>query len=139
VATKPVDKIKYDIELSSETRVIIDDLYMKVLHRHADKTGLTNFGSMLESRKITQDEIIREFKNSIEYMRVICPVARKKEIRNDTRKTIDDLYMKVLGRHADSDGIEFFGTMLENGKVTPSGVKNELLSSFELWDKKKTK
>ena len=58
------------------------------------------------------------------------------EIRNDTRKIIDGLYMNVLGRHADSDGIEFFGSMLESGRAIHSDVRNELRSSFELWDRK---
>ena len=134
--TKLQEKMRHEPELKNETRKTIDDLYMKVLGRHVDETGLGNFGSMLENGKITPYGIKRELKNSTEYTRVFHPVARKKEIKNETRKTIDDLYMKVLGRHADSDGIEFFGTMLESGRALPSDVRNELLSSFELWDRK---
>ena len=134
--TKLQEKMRHKPELKNKTRKTIDDLYMKILDRHVDDTGLVNFGSMLENGKITLEDIKRELKNSKEYMRVFHPVARKKEIRNDTRKTIDDLYMKILGRHADSDGIEFFGSMLESGRAIPSDVRNELLNSFELWDRK---
>ncbi|MGI0010806.1 MAG: DUF4214 domain-containing protein [Nitrosopumilaceae archaeon] len=50
-----------------ETKKVIDDLYREILHRPADTIGLEYFGSMLESGKMTQDDLRRALLESEEY------------------------------------------------------------------------
>ena len=130
-----IDKnlFKGNKELSDKTKKTIDKLYLKILGRHADEIGLTTFGSLLENGKITEDEIVLKLEESAEYPRVRDPVGRKKvdELKDKTKKTIDKLYLKILGRHADKDGMEFFGTMLETGRATKNEIINDLLRSDE--------
>jgi len=128
------NSLKENMELSDKTKKIIDNLYMKILCRHADENGLASFGSLLENKKINQYEIVCELKESVEYLRVVIPVVRKKEyeLSDKTKKIIDNLYMKILRRHADKDGIEFFGTMLETGRIAKNEIMNDLLRSHEL-------
>ena len=50
---------------------------------------------------------------------------------DETKKTIDDLYREILRRPADSAGLEYYGSLLENGKMTRDDVKSALLKSDE--------
>ena len=52
------------------------------------------------------------------------------ELSNQTKITIDDLYEKILLRKADSEGMKYFGNLLEQG-MTPDEIRNKLLSSDE--------
>ena len=38
------------------------------------------------------------------------------QLTQETRKTVDDLYRKILGRPADNDGMKHWGMLLESGK-----------------------
>jgi len=53
------------------------------------------------------------------------------KLSNKTKKIIDNLYMKVSGRYVDTEGTEFFGTMLKTGRITKNDIVNDLLRSHE--------
>ena len=53
------------------------------------------------------------------------------QLTQETRKTVDDLYRKILGRPADNDGLKHWGTLLESGKITKKEMKEEFLNSYE--------
>ena len=61
------------------------------------------------------------------------PNERKtdEQLTQETRKTVDDLYRKILGRPADNDGLKHWGTLLESGKITKKEMKEEFLNSYE--------
>ena len=58
---------KYSDKLEVKTKNVINELYLKILGRPADEDGFQYWGSLLESGKITKDEMRQEFLNSYEY------------------------------------------------------------------------
>ncbi|MCV0373515.1 MAG: DUF4214 domain-containing protein [Nitrosarchaeum sp.] len=120
-------------ELKDETRKTINDLYQEVLYREVDIIGLQYYGSLLEASKITTDEIKEQLLQSDEKRHTVEPGERKTiyELKDETRKTINDLYQEVLYRSADSSGLEYYGSLLEAGKITIDEIRQKLLESPE--------
>jgi ribosome-associated toxin RatA of RatAB toxin-antitoxin module len=103
-------------------------LYIEILHRPADVDGLLHFSSLLKSGKISEDDLREELLNSPE--RKTMDFKSVNELNDQTKKTIDDLYEKILLRKADSIGMHHFGNLLEHGMSTDE-IRNELLLSDE--------
>ena len=59
--------INYAKGFDDETKKIVDDMYREILQRPADEEGFQYWGSLLESGKITKEEMRQEFFNSYEY------------------------------------------------------------------------
>lgn len=53
------------------------------------------------------------------------------ELKDETRKTVDELYRKILHRPADNEAFEYWGTLLESGKITKEEMRKEILNSYE--------
>ena len=64
------DKQKLDNVDYVDTEIIVDDLYLKILHRSADIQGLEYFSSFLKNGKMTVDDIREKLLNSEEYKTV---------------------------------------------------------------------
>jgi ribosome-associated toxin RatA of RatAB toxin-antitoxin module len=112
---------------------IVDDLYREVLLRPADPEGLEYFGSLLESGKITEDKIKSQLLNSDELKYSLLPHEFKNvdSLSVDTIILMNSYYEKVLLRPADPEGLEYFGSLLESGKITEDDIKSQLLNSDE--------
>ena len=50
---------------------------------------------------------------------------------DDTKKTVDDLYREILLRPADQEAFEYWGSLLESGKITKDEMRQGLLNSDE--------
>ena len=50
---------------------------------------------------------------------------------DDTKKTVDDLYREILLRPADKEGFEYWGSLLESGKITKEEMRQAILNSDE--------
>jgi len=106
----------------------VDYLYREILNRPADIDGLLHFSSLLESGKISEDELRIELLNSPE--KKSMNFKSIDELTPQTKYVIDDLYEKILLRPADPEGMHYFGNQLENG-MSSDDIRNELLSSTE--------
>ena len=106
----------------------VDSLYREILNRPADIDGLLHFSSLLDSGKMSEDDIRTELLNSQE--RKSMNFKSIDELSDQTKNTIDDLYEKILLRKADPEGMQYFGNLLENG-MSSDEIRNELLSSDE--------
>lgn len=112
---------------------IVNSLYFEILKRPADIDGLLHFSSLLESGKMSEDEIKIELLNSAERKLMnsesidLKPVS---ELTDQTKEVIDDLYQKILLRKADPEGIHYFGNLLESG-TSRDEIRNMLLLSDE--------
>ena len=51
--------------------------------------------------------------------------------KNETKKIIDDLYREILLRPADTEAFEYWGTLLENEKITKLELRKSILKSQE--------
>ena len=50
---------------------------------------------------------------------------------DDTKKTVDDMYREILQRPADEEGFQYWGSLLESGKITKDEMRQEFLNSYE--------
>jgi ribosome-associated toxin RatA of RatAB toxin-antitoxin module len=112
---------------------IVDDLYREVLFRPVDPEGLEYFGSLLESGKITKDNIKSQLLNSDEKKYLLLPHEFKNvdSLSVDTIILMNSYYEEVLFRPVDPEGLEYFGSLLESGKITKDNIKSQLLNSDE--------
>tara|TARA_B110000438_G_scaffold36324_1_gene36078 strand:+ start:2815 stop:3852 length:1038 start_codon:yes stop_codon:yes gene_type:complete len=98
------------------------------LQPFVDKTG-----SILENIEIDEEAIIDKLKKLAESSRIVNSVEQKKldEISDETKKIIDDTYMKILGRHVDDFGLTDFAPLLEKGKINQQEIGDKLKKSAE--------
>ncbi|KFM20118.1 hypothetical protein AAA799P11_00189 [Marine Group I thaumarchaeote SCGC AAA799-P11] len=129
--------VEYSQRYDNESK-IIDDLYREILHRPVDLEGLQYFSALLNEGKITVDEIREELKNSDEFKNQLLPdeIMTLDELSENSKKQVNDLYLEILGRDADIEGLQHFGSLIEIGKMTPEELRNALLNSDEYkWQK----
>jgi len=117
----------------NETKKIIDDLYREILLRPADTESFEYWGPLLDNGSITVDEIRTEILNSDEKKSLLVSQEMKTvdELDDETKKIIDDLYREILLRPADTESFEYWGSLLENGKITKLELRKSILKSEE--------
>jgi len=127
--------VDYSKRSYNQNEKIIDDLYKEILLRPADPQGLLKYSTLLEEKKITIEIIRSEILNSEEYRSKILLTDLKEisDLSEETKNSIDDLYDIVLRRNVDVIGLQYFGSALENGKMSLSEVSIKLLTSDEFY------
>ena len=117
----------------NETKKIIDDLYREILLRPADTESFEYWEPLLDNGSITVDEIRTEILNSDEKKSLLVSQEMKTvdELDDETKKIIDDLYREILLRPADTGAFEYWGSLLENGKITKLELRKSILKSEE--------
>ena len=117
----------------NETKKIIDDLYREILLRPADTEAFEYWGPLLDNGSITVDEIRTEILNSDEKKSLLVSQEMKTvdELDDETKKIIDDLYREILLRPADTEAFEYWGSLLESGKITKLELRKSILKSEE--------
>lgn len=120
-------------EISGETRTILNELYQEILYRELDAVSLQYYGSLLENKKISIEEIRELLINSEEKKYTIEPSKRKSiyELEDETRNLVNDVYKELLFRSADKYGLEFYGNLLESNKMTPEEFRQTVIESEE--------
>ncbi len=124
--------VEYSQRFDDESK-IIDDLYREILHRPVDLEGLRYYSPLLQEEKITVDEIREALKNSEEFKTQLLPdeIKTLDELSENSKKQVNDLYFEILGRDADPEGLQRFGSLIEIGKMTTDELRNALLNSTE--------
>jgi len=124
--------VEYSQRFDDESK-IIDDLYREILHRPVDLEGLRYYSPLLQEEKITVDEIREALKNSEEFKTQLLPdeIKTLDELSENTKKQVNDLYFEILGREADPQGLQHFGSLIEIGKMTTEELRQALLNSTE--------
>ena len=127
------------MEIKTKNEKIIDDLYREILLRPADTGALEDWGSLLDTGTMTVDEIRTEILNSDEKKSLLTPLEMKtvEELDDETKKIIDDLYREILLRPADTGAFEYWGSLLENEKITKLELRKSILKSEEALSLKK--
>jgi|TARA_B100001750_G_scaffold128565_1_gene102144 hypothetical protein len=59
--------IDSDKIFDTPSKIVVNELYLEILNRNADRDGLTHFSSLLENKKITIDELRKTLLDSDEY------------------------------------------------------------------------
>ena len=116
----------------SENEFVIELLYREVLLRQADPDGMKFYLQMLEEG-MTIDDIKKLLMESDEYQNrfIEIGISSIDELNPETIKTIDDLYLEILGRSADLHAMLYYGSLLESGEITIEELRQELLDSEE--------
>lgn len=124
--------VEYSQRYDEESK-IIDNLYREILRRPVDLEGLQYYSSLLQEEKITVDEIRNALKNSEEFKTQLLPdeVKTLDELSKNSKKQVNDLYLEILGRDADAEGLQHFGSLIEVGKMTAEELRDALLNSKE--------
>ena len=125
--------ITYAVDFDNPNEKTVDNLYRELLYRPADVQGLEYYGSLLDSNKITPDDLRTIILESDEKKILLEFDARKTvdDLSNDARTTVDNLYRELLYRPADVQGLEYYGSLLDSNKITPDDLRTIILESDE--------
>ena len=117
----------------SENEFAIDSLYREILLRHADLEGLKYYTKMMEEEKITIEGIRESLINSEEYKKsiILKEFTGIDTINPETRKIINELYLEILERPADEQGLEYYSIMFDKEMLSLDDIRNELWISEE--------
>ena len=122
---------QYATEKTKNERVV-DDLYREILKRPADQEGLDYFIALLEKNEITPEQLKLELYASEEYLLSALVLIDVDELTDETKNTINEIYEIILKRAPDTEGMQYFGSLLEGDRgVTELYIITELLKSAE--------
>jgi len=125
--------VNYSQGFDTKTMESVDQLYREILHRPADKTGLEYFSSNIDQGKMTLDDVKNELLNSNEKNLLLEPAEWKTmdELTPRTKESINDLYLSILNRPADLEGLQYYGSLIEADKLSVDKLKEILIQSEE--------
>lgn len=125
--------VDYTKGYNDEYKNKVDKLYREILSRPADKKGLEFYSSQLKNKEMTVDDVKNALLNSDERRNILLPSEYKTqdELKTETKQTVEDLYQQILGRPADQQGLEYYGSLLESNKVTKDKLARILSNSDE--------
>ena len=112
---------------------IVNDLYQEILLRAPDKAGSYHFVSQLKNKEITINELRSHLSSSEEakYILSLDEMRTVEELDEETKKIIDDLYREILQRSAPQEEFEYWGSLLENERISKSDLRKSILKSQE--------
>ena len=126
--------VQYTHILSSENAMIIDGIYRDLLQRPVDQESLGFWLDGLENATITEEEIRNQVLNSTEKKMLEFNSLSIDEqlmiISNETKTIINNLYLDVLDRPVDKNGLAGWGILLENELMTEEEIR-ELIEKSE--------
>jgi len=124
--------VDYSKRPYTQNEKIVDDLYREILLRPADTQGLSHFSNLLEKNEISINQIRTSLLESEEYDALFSTdLIAINSLKNETKTSIDELYDIVLRRNTDNAGLQYFGSALENQKMSLKDITIELLISEE--------
>ncbi len=101
--------------------VLVDDLYRSALGRNADGEGRSYWvATMADGLKY--EHLGTLFYGSPEYFR---------RAGGTNEAFVTSLYLNILGRQPDSEGLQYWLGLLEGGRATPADVANAFFRSLE--------
>ncbi len=127
---KSLEWVEENIRNSQEAVSLrITELYNNVLKRDPDPEGMNYYKEQVIQNGKSLQWVEEDLQNSPEAQsKVVIDTA---EPSDESKKIIDDLYMEILGRPADLEGLQHFASLLESGKMTVDDIRKALLESEE--------
>ena len=113
-------------ELNSATVEKIHSLYEEQLHRQADEIGLIFYGSLLESEKISVEEIRSQLWHSEEGTNI--------RLNSELNRPIDEAFRELFGRHATDDELDLYNELFSNQTMTKEKLHELILKNTLLDD-----
>ena len=116
-------------QLSDNTRTVIDNLYLDLLNRPVDVHGLAYWGSLLENKISTEEEIREEIYNSSE------AIEKRKlfDLDLDTfgyEKMITESFIDLIDREPTQEELEYYTEFYKNLDGVGGIEKRKLVGEF---------
>ncbi|MGI0089251.1 MAG: DUF4214 domain-containing protein [Nitrosopumilaceae archaeon] len=118
----------YMENIAAETQ--ITELYRDILKREADPEGMRYYHQEVTQNGKSLQWVEDTLRNSPE-AKLMIEMKTVDELGDETKRIVDDLYREVLDRPVDREGLEYFGSLLESGKITVEDIRKALLESDE--------
>lgn len=126
-------------------------LYKVFMGREADEAGLAYWLDNM-ANGMTREQVFKGFVDSAEYTS-ICksygitrgnyklqgikdPAVKNKKVTTSTKKFVERIYTKALGRSGDASGINYWAQEIANENRTPVQVAESFIFSAEFTNKK---
>tara|TARA_B100001013_G_C24619645_1_gene446688 strand:- start:1391 stop:2755 length:1365 start_codon:yes stop_codon:yes gene_type:complete len=125
--------IDYAKGYDSQSEEIVDNVYREILSRAADPEALAYYSTLIENGEISVEDLRQDLFESQEFKESLFPYEVKNinELSKETKKIVDDIYLELLSRHVDIEGLQRFGSMIENNKMTENDLRITILRSEE--------
>ncbi|MGI0083299.1 MAG: DUF4214 domain-containing protein [Nitrosopumilaceae archaeon] len=128
---KSLQWVEQDIRNSPEAITLrIAELYRDILKREADPEGMRYYHQEVTQNGKSLQWVEDTLRNSPE-AKLMIEMKTVDELGDETKRIVDDLYREVLDRPVDREGLEYFGSLLESGKITVEDIRKALLESDE--------
>ena len=105
----------------------VNDCYLAVLGRPAEKEGLGNYSSQIQSGTLKKEDLTKALRASEEYHSRMDLVRNNKDIG----AFIKSKYLEILHRAVDVGGLAHYTQEFLNGDITEDGLVQILNSSAE--------
>lgn len=125
-------------------------LYKVFMGREADEAGL-NYWLDNMANGMTREQVFKGFVESNEYTTICqkCGISRgnykvrgvadpkvaNKKVTSSTKKFVERIYVKALGRAADASGVKYWSQEIANENRTPVSVAKTFIFSTEFTSK----
>ncbi len=110
--------------------------YETLLDRTADNEGLLYWKSMIDDKGIPRDIIFYKFIMSDEFKSLALKYNIKAYSKDDAlRAFLNRMYLLVLDRNADLEGVNFWAGKLKSGEKTAQDIAMEFFGSKEFIDR----
>ena len=135
------DRIETDVKNIPKQKIKkaendVSKLFVKILHREADKDGLKRYSVALASGKITEEEIKDEMNNSeeskFEIYKQVDLIPEQERIQYEN--IITEIYHKFLFRKPDKMGMIRYTLALSNREMNKEMIQHEIKKSTEAID-----
>lgn len=110
---------------TTDARFVVDQVYRTVLERQPQRQAEADYARRLSNGNMTVKEMVRELATSPEYRQRFAATGNAEA----NQKTVAALYRHILGRDADSGGLQGYMDVLS--KQGPDVVIDALLDSAE--------
>lgn len=101
----------------------IQELYVAYFNRPADVAGLDYWKDALDANPDALQELSHNFSTSQEYRDTFAGM--------DNRAVVNEVYMNLFGRAAETAGVDYWANLLDNRMVTIDNVVTQIADGAE--------
>jgi hypothetical protein len=120
-------------EMKNQYRKALTDLFEELLLRKIDNNGMKRYMSLLVKNEISIEGIRNDIINSREYFdRIETKIESiPKEKILEAEERVSKLFIEILNRKADREGLRRYTNSLASGGITEKEIKDEMMNSEE--------
>jgi hypothetical protein len=127
---KSLEWVETDMKNSPEAIAVqITELYHNILNRDPDSEGANYYKQEVINNGKSLQWVEESLRNSQEAKSIAEMNIAQSE--DESKKVVNDLYLEILHRPADMKGLQYYGSLLEQGKMTVEDIRKALLESDE--------